>query len=305
MGTVDLNLLRAFVAVAETSSFSLAAERLALPKSSVSRGVRRLEEHLGVTLVHRTTRRVALSTAGEALYERVSGRLHELEGALLELPELTEEPSGLLRITASIDFGATVLADLVTRFVGRFPKVRVELHLSNELVDLVAEGFDVAFRISRRRLKDSSLQAKKLAPLTMQLFAAPSYLEAHGTPRSPSDLDAHHWVGFTPASEVRLTGPGADVKVAVHSRVTGDDMSFVRAAVRAGAGIGVLPTFLVEEDVDKGALVRVLPRWNTPSGDLWLVHPSSRAGKAGLPRKLLAFRDFAQEALAARGLQMP
>lgn len=294
--TIDLNLLRAFVAVAETSSFSLAAARIGLPKSSVSRAIQRLEESLGVTLLHRTTRTVALSTSGEALYARTAPRLRDLELTLADLPDLEEQPSGELKVTASVDFGATVLADIIARFVARHPAIHVDMRISNELVDLVAEGIDVAFRISMRRLADSALQARKLGPMRMQLFAAPTYLAKRGTPRTPADLDAHDWVAFGSSRTVQLASAGATAKVGVHGRVRGDDMSFVRDAVRAGAGVAVLPTFLVEDDVTAGAIVRVLPKWDTPSGDLWLVVP----GRA-VPRKVAAFRDFAIEALAARG----
>jgi DNA-binding transcriptional LysR family regulator len=303
MGTTDLNLLRAFVAVAETSSFSAAAKRLDVPKSSVSRAVKRLEEELGARLVHRTTRSVALSTAGEGLYARVSVRLRDLEQALGDLPEREEEPSGELRVTAAVDFGSVVLADVVAKFVARYPAVRVDMHLSNGLVDLVAEGFDVAFRISMKRLADSSLHAQKLAPLAIGLYASPTYLARRGAPRAPKDLDDHDWVTFRGRREVALasTDGRGTAKATSQGPVNADDMSFVHMAVRAGAGIGMMPTFLVEADVATGALVRVLPKWNAPVGDLYVVHP----GGARPPKKVVAFRDFVRAQLVARGVAPP
>lgn len=301
LATIDLNLLRAFVAVAETSSFSAAATRLGVPKSSVSRGIKKLEEHLGVTLVHRTTRSVSLSTAGEGVYARVAPRLVDLEGVLGDLPELEEQPSGDLRVTASVDFGAVVLADIVARFIARYPAVRVDLHLTNDVVDLVHDGFDLAFRASQRPLKSSALHGRRVARLTMGLFAAPTYLARRGVPRSPDDLDDHEWVLFARQPRVVLTGPGPEVTLTPLGRITGDDMSFLREAVRAGGGVGVLPTFLVDADVAAGALVRLLPRWSMPSGDLWMVHPAPQPGAGvGLPKKLVALRAFVVEALAAR-----
>ena len=136
-----------------------------MPKSTVSRGIAGLELAMGVRLVNRTTRHVALSTAGVALHERVSPQLTALVRSLVALPELEEEPSGKLRITAIADFAATALADIVARFVARHSAVEVELHLTTRLVDLVAEGFDLAFRNSRQRLRDSSLRARRAAAL--------------------------------------------------------------------------------------------------------------------------------------------
>lgn len=297
--TTDLNLLRAFVAVAETSSFSIAARRLSVPKSSVSRAVKRLEDELGTRLVHRTTRSVALSTAGEALYARVAARLKELEQAVHDLPEREEEPSGELRVTAAVDFGGYVLADVIARFTARWPAVRVDMHLSNELVDLVAQGFDVAFRISGKRLADSSLHAQKIGALTSALYASPTYLAKRGAPRAPKDLAEHDCVLFRGHTELALSDEdGKTVKATTKGRVNADDLNFVHQAVRAGAGVAMLPTFLVEVDVATGALVRVLPKWAARTSDVYVVHP----GGAKPAKKVVAFRDFARAQLAARGV---
>lgn len=298
MATIDLNHLSVFGAVGESASFSVAARRLGLPKSSVSRAVAKLEAAVGVRLVHRTTRHVALSTAGKALYEKTAPLLATLRQSIGDLPELEEQPSGRLRVTATIDFGAAVLAEVVARFVARYPGVEVELRLTNELVDLVAESIDVALRISSTRLKDSSLTAKKAGPVTLQLFAAPAYLARRGTPRVPRDLDGHEWVGFRAARAVRLEGPGGPIDVRPQGRITCDDMSFLRAAVLEGAGIGVLPAFLTHADVAAGRLVRLLPRWNMLSGYLWIVSPGARH----VPRKVSAFTQLVLETMRASRL---
>jgi DNA-binding transcriptional LysR family regulator len=300
MGTIDLNLLTIFAAVARTSSFSGAAKQLGLPKSSVSRGIAGLELAMGVRLVNRTTRHVALSTAGVALHERVSPQLSALVHALGALPELEEQPSGKLRITALADFASTVLAEIVARFIARHPAVEIELRLTTDLVDLVAEGFDLAFRNSRRRLRDSSLHARKVGSFAMQIFAAPSYLARRGSPRSPADLASHDWAIYSGITRLRLESAGAVADVEPRGRIVCDDMPFVRAAIGAGAGLGLLPTFLAEADVTSGALVRVLPRWAMPSGDLWIISTAARHA----PRKVTAFRDFAIESLRARPLAL-
>jgi DNA-binding transcriptional LysR family regulator len=300
MGTVDLNLLSIFAAVARTSSFSAAAKELGLPKSTVSRGIAGLELAMGVRLVNRTTRHVALSTAGVALHERVSPQLAALVRSIGALPELEEQPSGKLRITALADFAATVLAEIVARFVARHPAVEIELHLTTKVVDLVAEGFDLAFRNSTRRLRDSSLHARRLGSLGMQIFAAPSYLARRGTPRSPADLVDHEWAIYPGFRVLHLESAGVKVSVEPRGRIVSDEMTFLRAAIGAGAGLALLPTFLAEADVTSGALVRVLPRWTMPSGDLWIVSTAAKHA----PRKVTAFRDFVIESLRARPLAL-
>lgn len=291
---MDLNLLSTFVAVAEASSFSRAAERLRIPKSTVSRSIAALESELGVGLVHRTTRRVSLSTAGAALYEKVAPALQQLQRSVGELPEAEEQPSGELRITASNDFGVTILSGLVTRFCARYPSVTVDVRLTNREVDLVAEGFDVALRISStERLRDSALSARKVRTLEGQLFASPEYLARRGTPRTPEELDGHDWVVMRVRPKLRLSTRGAEATVSPKGRVHADDMFFIREAVASGAGIGELPTFLAEADVVSGRLVRVLPRWNMRSGSLWLVTPHA----PHVPKKVQAFRAFVMEAL--------
>ena len=300
MGTVDLNLLSIFAAVARTSSFSAAAKQLGMPKSSVSRGIAGLELAMGVRLVNRTTRHVALSTAGVALHERVSPQLTALIHSLGALPELEEQPSGKLRITALADFASTVLAEIVARFIARHPAVEIELHLTTRLVDLVAEGFDLAFRNTRQRLRDSSLRARHLGSLAMQVFAAPSYLARRGSPRSPADLAGHDWVVYPGLGSLELESAGVKVSVDPHGRIVCDDMPFVRAATAAGAGLGLLPTLLAEADVATGALVRVLPRWTISTGHLWMVSTAVKHA----PRKVTAFRDFVIESLRAHPLAL-
>ena len=292
---MDLNLLPTFAAVAETSSFSKAAQKLRLPKSSVSRNVAALEQQLGVRLVHRTTRRVALSTAGAALYERVAPLLAELQNSLGGLPEREAQPAGQVRLTASFDLGATVLPELLTRFAARYPLVSLDVRLSNVLLDLVGEGIDVALRFSSgERLKDSSLRAQKLRPVELQLFASPEYLARRGAPGSPAALEGHAFVVLRGRERLKLQSAGENVAVTLKGRLVADEMTFLRKAVRAGAGIGCLPSYLGLEDVRAGAMLRVLPRWTVDSGFLWFVTPPGT-----LPRKVSVFRDFLREELGA------
>lgn len=293
---MNLSLLSVFEAVARTSSFSAAARELRLPKSSVSRGVAKLESDLGVQLLFRTTRQVSLTAAGTALYDRLSPLLRSIRSALGEIPERDEEASGELRVTAPVDLGVLLLAELATRYTARYPAVSIDLHLTGRVVDLVAEGFDVALRVAPS-LKDSTLMVRRVAPITVQLFASPIYLARRGTPRSEEDLAGHDWVFFRSGPQrLRLTAGRDAFAAAGRARLRCDDLLFARNAVRAGAGIGLLPIFLAEEDVIAGTLVRVLPRYERSAGYLHLVTPAAKH----VPRKVTAFRDLVLEVVKAR-----
>lgn len=285
---VDLNHLPLFVAVAETGSMSDTARRLGVPKSSVSRGVAGLEAALGVQLFHRTTRKVTLTTAGAAFLERARRALTLVREATEALPEQEAEPSGLLRLTAPVDLGLTLLGDVVAQFQARYPGVRLDVRLSNREEDLVAEGFDLALRIARR-LKDSTLVARRLGTLEFRLYASPAYLARRPPPRGPEELGAHCWLAMRGVS--LLDGAPEPVLLT-------DDMTFLLQATRAGVGVAALPAFLAQPEVSAGRLLRVLPRWTAPGGALWLVHPKT----AHPPRKVTAFRDFLVEHLATRPL---
>ncbi len=294
---MDLNLLAVFEAVARTRSFSAAARELRLPKSSVSRGVARLESELRLQLLFRTTRHVSLTAAGTALYDRVTPLLASMRAAIAEAPE-GEEPTGALRVTAPADIGSYLLAEVVTRYTTRHPAVSVELSLTGRIVDLVAEGFDLALRAAPS-LRDSTLVARKVASMTVQLFASPLYLARRGTPRTEADLASHDGVIFASASGgTPLQASRGVAELAPRARIRCDDLLFVREALRAGAGLGLLPAFVADADVAAGTLVRVLPRFERPAGNLYIVSPATRH----VPRKVTAFRDLVIELLAARRL---
>jgi DNA-binding transcriptional LysR family regulator len=292
---MDLNLLTVFEAVARTSSFSAAAKELGLPKSSVSRAVARLEAELRVQLLFRTTRQVAPSAAGTALYDRITPLLASVKAVLGELPEREEEPSGTLRVTAPVDVGVLFLAEVATRYTARYPSVSVDLHLTGRVVDLVAEGFDVALRVAPR-LADSTLVVRRAAPIVVHLFASPLYLARRGTPRTEADLKAHDWVTFRSGPDrLRVPGPRPS-EAGERGRIACDDLLFARDAIRAGAGVGFLPAFIADADVVAGTLVRVVPRLERPAGHLHIVTPAAKH----VPRKVTAFRDLVLELLRAR-----
>ena len=286
---MDLNHLTLFVAVAESSSFTDAADKMEVRRSTVSRGIAALERSLDTQLFSRTTRHVALTTAGKALYAKVAPQLASLQDVLGTMPEREEQPSGTLRITAPNDLAAILLPGVLAGFALRYPSVSLDVRLTNRVVELVREGFDVAIRVAAGRLRDSSLVAKRVAHSEMHIYAAPEYLARAGTPRTCEDAAEHAWVVFPAA---KLTAPIP--KPTSPPRIVGDDIRFVQEMVKAGVGLGALPTFLTREDVATRKLVRVLPKISMRSGSIWLVHPPSKH----LPRKVTAFRDYLIEQFA-------
>jgi len=289
----QLDDLAIFVAIARAGSVSGAARKLRLPKSSVSRGLSRLEQSLRAQLIHRSTRQLNLSPAGVALLARAEPLVDALSATLEPLAE-AQLPSGLLRVTCTVDFGAAVLAELVARFVARYPQVEVEVHSSNALVDLIGGGFDLAVRFSvKSGLRDSSLVARRVGALHARLVAAPAYLARRGTPRTLPELHEHEWVMYKGLPSILSELPRGSKRLPTKGRVRGDDMSFVHAAARAGVGIALLPAFLADPEINSGLLVPVLPKWRVSSGSVWVVHPPARP----LPARVSAFRDFVVETL--------
>jgi DNA-binding transcriptional LysR family regulator len=296
---MNLNLLRAFAAVHAHGSFIAAAAQLGVPRSTVSRAVAQLEEELGVALFHRTTRSVAVTAEGTALHDRVAPALAALDAAVADLPEREEEPAGTLRITATVDLGTTLLAEAVTRYLARYPRVDVDVVLSNRVLDLAREHIDLALRVAPSgRRADSALVGKRVGTVVLEVFAAPSYLARRGTPATTDDLAAHDWLTYRGAERNLVTDGKRGAPFAGRPRLTCDDMFFAREAARLGAGIAVLPTYLVGELVASGELVRVLPRFSSRLAQVWLVHP----GRKHLPRRVTAFRDLVQEVLRRRPL---
>lgn len=295
--TAQLDDLGVFVRVIEHKSMSSAARRLGVPKSTVSRAIARLEDGLRVRLFQRTTRSLAPTDEGMALYAEVLPHVEALRAATSVLTTESEAPRGVLRITAPNDLGTLLLADVVTRFAQRFPEVQVDVVLTSRTVDLVAEGIDLAVRAGV--LRDSSLIAKKVADTELRLCASPTYLAKRGTPRSAVDLASHDAVLFRAKNgrarwtlECKTEKTSVDVK----GGVSGDDFAFLVAATVAGAGIALLPRFTAEAELREGRLVRVLPTHVSKTGGaIYVVHASSKH----VPRKVAAFRDFLIEALHA------
>lgn len=292
-GPSGLGKVAAFVSVVESGSFTAAAEELGLPKSSVSRGVTRLEEELGVRLLQRTTRRLHLTDAGTAFYHKARGALAALEEAAHAAADLGHEPRGTVRLTAPIDLGE-FLAEPLARFTRAHPQIEVDLVLTARIVDLVREGFDMALRASR--LKDSSLVARKLGTFADGLYAAPAYLKRHGTPATLADLARHECLLFRARggrSTWVLRRGKTDEHVDVRGSLSADDFSFIVHAAEAGAGVAFLPHVLVARPVSTRRLVRILPEYSFTRSDLSIVLPTGRH----VPARVALLRDFLADAL--------
>ncbi|MEO6951290.1 MAG: LysR family transcriptional regulator [Polyangia bacterium] len=272
-----------FLAVAETGSFTAAATSLGQTKSRVSRAVSRLEKILDTELFHRTTRAVALTTAGVALFERAAPLFAALREAVGTLPERTEEPSGELRISAPVDLGGP-LAEVVARYTLRWPQVRVDMNLTGRRVDLLREGFDLAIRATAGAMVGGpSLIARRLGSTSGSLYASPGYVARRGSPRDVDD-ETHDWVGFAPTIKSRAISKATP-------RIRADDLTFIRDVLRGGAGIGWLPSFLAAPCVESGELVPVLGSWRLSQGYFYLVMPSRKR----LPAKVTRFRELLLE----------
>ena len=290
--------LEAFVRVAEQHSFSAGAEKLGKSKSLVSRQIAALEADLGVRLFHRTTRSITLTEAGRGFLERATRILSEVEEATLSVSRLQAVPTGRLRINAPMSFGFLHLAPSLPDFLRRYPDIQVDMVMNDRVVDVVEEGFDVAVRIGR--LAESSLIARRLAPIRIVICASPDYLARHGEPLTPDDLTEHHCLintNITPYGDWRLIHPdGRPWPVAVKGPLCANNGDALKAAVINGLGLTILPTFIVGEDMQAGRLASVLTEYVPQDVALHAVYPHSRL----LSPKVRAFVDFLAERFTPR-----
>lgn len=286
-----LDDMRVLVALAEAGSFTDAAERLALPKQTVSRRIQALEEDLGVRLAWRTTRTVRLTDEGRAFAARCAEVVRQADDAVDAVRRAGEHPRGTLRITTTRLLARTVLAPVIDRYLERFHEVSVDLLLTDRRVDLVEEGFDLAVRVGQ--LPDSTLVATRLGPATLRYVASPSYLAARGVPTTPAVLQDHACLGTPIEGGDRwpfLSADGRMVPVAVPLRLRADDVDLVHRAALAGRGVAMLPGVVCEDDVAAGRLMPLLADHTPDIGAVWLVTP----GRRFLAPRVRAFLDLAR-----------
>lgn len=290
LGTVNLNRLVVFSAVAENGSLTAAARQLGIAKTMVSAHMQRLEAELGVSLLTRTTRKVALTEAGQQFYATSRLALRDIDHAVMQATHGANIPSGTLRVTAPVDYGAAVVTPMLVLLQQRYPLLRVELMCADRVVDLVSEGIDLAIRLGG--LKDSTHRAVTFWNYTKWLVASPDFLARHGVaPKKLADLES---VPFVAMSELArpaffdFSGPkGQKQSIRFNESFSVNTAPACRAAVLAGAGLAVLTDFAVSEDVAAGRLVRVLPQWATAKSGIHAVFPAARY----MPSKIRVFID--------------
>ena len=294
---LDLNDVAMFVQVVRCGSFAEAARRLGLPPNTVSRRVQQLETQLGTRLMQRSTRKLTLTSAGQAFHDRCAGAVDGLAEAGQELVTGSQEPSGLVRVAATADFFDFFPMEWVADFLAAHPRVRLDFVLSDAKADLIAEQIDVAFRGGP--LHDSAYVARPLLGARSDgMVASPAYLAAHGAPATLQDLANHDCV--TPAhpsgySTWRLTGPdGVEEEVQVAGRFSGNTAQSLRKATLAGLGIALLPPTMARLDVLAGRLVTVLPQYQRTSHGMSVLYPSRRH----LPLAVSAFIGLVMDKLS-------
>ena len=294
---MDLRRVELFVRVVERGSFTAAAQQLGLPKSSVSRGVAHLEQELGVALLRRSTRRIGLTDAGRVYFEHAQRAIASLEDAASTASDLGHDPEGIVRMTAPADL-SPIVAPLLTEFGRQHPRIRVDISLSPRTVDLVQEGLDLALRAGRT-LADSTLVARRVATMDFGLFASKEYVLRRGKPKRLADLAEHDCILFRSRDgrgELELRGPRGDERVELSAKLWGDDIQFVLEAVLAGAGIALLPSFVIRHLHVRAQLVRLLPQYVSHGGSLFVVVPSVRY----VPARVALLRAFLIERLSGR-----
>jgi DNA-binding transcriptional LysR family regulator len=297
--TLDLNQVSAFVRVTESGSFTAAARTLGLPVSSVSRRVSALEKSLRSRLLQRGTRKLVLTEAGRLYFERARASLAGLAEANAAVTDMSKEIAGPIRFTAGGD-NTGLLAGLISEFLGRYPKVQLDVVLTPRRVDLVTEGFDLALRAGP--LVDSSLVVRRVGRSDHGLFASRAYLRKAGKPQRVSDLARHRFVLFGAPHEreqLRLIGPQGDETVKIQGPLVVHEMSFAADAIAAGVGIGLVPEAYLGWAMTGGSrspsrdLVRVLPDHRATGAELSLVSPPT----AYEPARVALLRDFLAERL--------
>lgn len=292
----DLEAWAIFATVVEHRSFSAAAISLGLSKATVSKAITRLETQTGASLFHRTSRRLALTETGTSLADRAARILADAQAIDECARESTTAPAGLVRLAVPMSFGLTHVGPIIARFLTEFPEIDVDLNLSDDRVDLVGDGYDAALRIAA--LPDSSLRARKLRDVAVRIVAAPSYVELRGLPRHPADLAQHDCFGYayfsTPEHWRLVHGKSHEIAVVKPGgRLRANNADAMLPALFAGHGIAIVPDFIIDQALERGDVVTVLPGWSPPAIALHLVTPPGRLR----PRRVDALLNFLTESL--------
>ena len=287
-----LGAMEVFVQVVDCRGFTAAADRLGISRAAVSKQILQLEEALGARLLNRTTRRVSVTELGNAYYERCRRVLAEVESADLLVDQLHSKPKGTLKVSAPMSFGVSHVGPAVSDFLRLYPDIALSLTLNDRFTDLIDDGFDVAVRISQNA--DSSLVARRIAPIPCVMVATPGYIAAAGRPHRPDDLTRMSCLTYSYLAtglEWTMTGTDGEHAVRVSGPLQANNGEVLLSAARSGLGIALLPTFLVREDLGAGRLVRVLAEYALPELSVFAVSPPNRHPAT----KVRIFIDFLTE----------
>lgn len=275
---MDLNEILIFVRVVQAGSFNKAAERLGMPNSTVSTKVSAFEKRLGVTLLHRTTRKLSLTQAGEAFYQSALKHVEGLLSAESEASLKQGEPQGTLRITAPILVSSSVLPDVISAYTEKYPKVCVEVVASDASLDLISENIDIAIRAGK--LPDSSLKAIKLGSGYFAPFVSPSYLKSHGKISHPKDLLNHTCVQFSALNKDQWEFIHQDsknkVKVAMNKKLLFNELYLIKELALRGHGVALMPSILCQKECQEKKLIRILTDWRSEIRDMHFVYPADK-----------------------------
>ncbi len=292
-----LSVMHAFRRIVERGSFARAAEDLGVSPALLSREIKLLEESLGATLLTRTTRSMSLTDAGRLYYDEARGILDAVAETETRIRDGAGAVRGHLKVNVSSSFGQTVIAPMLPGFLKAYPDLRLTMSMDDRVVDMVEGGFDVSIRI-RSGMPDSALVARKIGTMRQQIFAAPSYLAAFGTPTSPEDIKQHRVIGFLLADHLTswaLHGSLGETIIDLDPPVRVGNSLVLRDLLIAGEGIGTLPDFVSSAPVARGDLVRVLPDWALPAPEIFAV----TASRLGMDARVTAFLDHLSAALPA------
>ncbi|WP_426336036.1 LysR substrate-binding domain-containing protein [Pseudoduganella sp. R-31] len=289
-----LNDMALFVEVVKAKGFRGAGDVLGIPNSTISRRIAALEKAIGLRLLHRTTRKIELTEAGQVYFERCKRIIDEARLAHEQLGGMLAQPAGVLRASLPVDFAQTYLAPLIAEFAQRYPGITFELDLTPRLVDLVSEPFDVAIRMGE--LVDSQLIARQLALLTPKLYASPSYLAQHGEPHEPADLERHACLGLAKSTIWTLLRDGQSESVAVAGRFAVNNVGMFRRLAALDMGVILLPEEVVADDLAAGRLQRILPQWHGKPTPVYALTETRL-----VPAKTARFIEFLRERLGQAG----
>ena len=290
-----------FVHVVDHGSFSAAAKKLGVTKSAVSQQISQLEEVLGTRLLHRTTRQLNLTEAGEIYLAGCRQMIDAADEANQQVGQFSKEPSGTLRISCSHDFAAGYLVPALGPFMESYPKLSLEVDGSDEVINLVEDQVDLAIRVGH--LNESGSIARKIGDLQEIIVASPSYLDRYGIPQEPSELANHQWVAFTRKKQpyqLRLLGPKGDQqKIRLYGRARSNSAPSMREMIKAGMGIGQILKLMVMPELEDGRLVQVLSDYRSEAVGIYAVYPQ----RAHLPLKVRAVIDYLIENKIMMGLK--